>query len=103
MEEANLKISDFSILENAGCVTTTAGNFYSATHNSHINDKKDEGAIRSYKLPVTLLISSREQSMGQSNNQFSLSAGLCFEDDVDCFSNKEMLIPAPSDGKCRCL
>ena len=93
-------------MENAGCVRTIAGNFYPATYNCNSNDENEsdtEISSRSflsptYKLPVTLLISSRDQSMGHSKNQFSLSAALSFQDDADCLNKKGIIIPG-SNGK----
>ena len=82
-------------MENAGTVNTVAGNFYSATYNSDANEEiKDiagENTARSSilkpsKLPVTLLISSKEHSMGHSKNQFSLSDSLSFQDDSNCMN-----------------
>ena len=89
-------------MENAGCVRTIAGNFYPATYNCNSNTDEKEGDAEfgsrsfpspTYKLPVTLLISSRDQSMGHSKNQFSLSAALSFQDDVDGLNNKGIIVP----------
>ena len=85
---------------------TIAGNFYSATYNSDSNDDKEvetETGTRPFiskanKLPVTLLASSRDQSIGHSKNQFSLSAALSFQDDTNCMNNNGMTI-LESNGK----
>ena len=102
----HLKLSDFSILENAGSVNTVAGNFYSATYDCDTNDEKEgdgEMATRlscskSNKLPVTLLLSPRDQLLGHSKNQFSLSAALNFQDNASSITNNGMLM-SDSNGK----
>ena len=95
-DKQNLKLSDFSILENAGTVDTVAGNFYSATYNSDANvelnnadgeTKSRPSIIKPSKLPVTLLLSSKDQSMGHYKNQFSLSSSLHFQDNANCLNN----------------
>ena len=102
-DKKNLKLSDFSILENAGTVNTVAGNFYSATYNAdeNVELKMADGETNSRssimkqsKLPVTLLLSSKDHSMGHYKNQFSLSASLNFQDNANCMNSI-----ADSDGK----
>ena len=76
-------------------MNTVAGNFYSATYDCDTNDDKEaDGEMgtrlflsKSNKLPVTLLLSTRDQSMGHSKNQFSLSAALNFQDDASSITN----------------
>ena len=90
-------------MENAGTVNTVAGNFYSATYNSDANEEIKDTAgentarssiLKPSKLPVTLLISSKEHSMGHSKNQFSLSDSLSFQDNSNCMNTATY-----SDGK----
>ena len=105
-DKKHLKLSDFSILENAGSVKTVAGNFYSATYDCDTNnDKEGDGEMgtrlflsKSNKLPVTLLISSKDQSMGHSKNQFSLSAALSFQDNASSITNNGTIM-SDSNGK----
>ena len=101
-DKQNLKLSDFSILENVGSVHTAAGNFYSATFdsetNENIKDLEEDNNARSSlskpsKLPVTLLLSSNDNSIGHAKNQFSLSASLNFQDSTNCKS-----VASDSDG-----
>ena len=102
-DKQSLKLSDFSILENVGSVHTAAGNFYSATFDSETNEstkdlEEDNNARSSLskpsKLPVTLLLSSNDNSIGHAKNQFSLSASLNFQDTTSCKS-----VASDSDGK----
>ena len=94
-------MTEFSILEDAGYVKTSAGIFYPATYNENGHDHKANGkrdgslssisSTLSSKLPVTLLVSSKNPTMVLSKNQFSLSAALCFQDDKTYLQDKGLL------------
>ena len=94
-------------MENVGSVNTAAGNFYSATYDYDANDDKDIDAemgtrlfrSKSNKLPVTLLLSSRGQSIGHSKNQFSLSSAMSFQDEAKSVNNNGKIT---CDSNCKC-
>ena len=72
--------------------------------NEDKEDGEDESSTRTFiskaanKLPVTLLTSSSEESLGHSKNQFSLQAALRFQDDINCLNNNGMTV-LESNGK----